>query len=270
VHRLTMLPVVILMIAAPVAAQSSLPERIIEEDIKVALPPAPCAVPAVASRIARAIEEPAGIEYWPGSCQVKPRRPEDNVEWLTLRGLSAREALNKLIELDPRYRWSETEGVIVVRPLAAWTDPDHFLHRTVASFSVHDLHLGGALHTVINAIGPFQIPVDFVEQFARRTPQADRPLSVDLGATSIIDALSAVVRAHGASAWIVGYCLPRALYEDAGFDLRTYDGAGVGGAQHGRSHQRSGEKVQSLLGPETAVSRELKTIESFAPPASLA
>ena len=111
------------------------------------------------------------------------------------------------MEVDPRYEWREIDGVIVVRPRIAWTDPNHFLHRSVSSFTVRNKHLGPTLEAVIDALGPF--PWRAGERFGTfTTRQADRVISVNLGTTSIIEMLNAVVRTHGAMSWSVWYCRP--------------------------------------------------------------
>jgi hypothetical protein len=64
---------------------------------------------------------------------------------------------------------------------APWTDPSHFLHRTVSSFTVCNKHLGSTLEAVIDALGPFPWPAG--ERFVSTTRQADRVISVNLGPT---------------------------------------------------------------------------------------
>ena len=48
-----------------------------------------------------------------------------------LRGIKAREALNRLVAADSRYEWREMDGVVVVRPVGAWTECSHFMNRIV-------------------------------------------------------------------------------------------------------------------------------------------
>jgi hypothetical protein len=122
----------VLASAPSLGGQSSWADRVIDEDLEIRLPLAPCVVPAYAMRIARIIQQPAGAEFSPEACDWSTPRKFD--EQISLRGLTAREAFDTLIEIDPRYRWVESEGVIVVRPLETWNDREHFLHRTIASF----------------------------------------------------------------------------------------------------------------------------------------
>ena len=47
---------------------------------------------------------------------------------LDVRGVPLRHALDAAVAKDRRYEWREMEGVVVVRPRAAWHDPRHPLH----------------------------------------------------------------------------------------------------------------------------------------------
>jgi hypothetical protein len=229
-HRLLLLVAMTWLGALPAAGQPAANRAIVQE-IKVPLPPTPCTVTTIASRIAQVVEEPAGIEHWAEDekCPVPPlRRTEGVVDWLTLTGLTAHEALDRLMQLDSRYEWREIDSVIVVRPRIAWTDPNDFLHRTVSSFTVQNKHLGSTLEAIIDVLGPFHWPAG--ERFVSTTLQADRVISMNLvrGTTSIIDVLNAVVRTHGAMSWSVRYCGSGAVPENAWLSLLTFDGGGTG------------------------------------------
>ena len=224
-NRLIFLVAVTWLGAAPVAGQSAAERRILQ-DVNVALPPTPCTVTTMAFRIAQVVEEPVGIERLPEDCPIPPLRSAEGIkDWLALTGLTAREALDRLMEVDTRYEWREIDGVIVVRPRIAWTDTNHFLHRRVSSFAVRNKHLGSTLEAVIDALGPFPWPAG--ERFVSTTRLADRVISVNLGATSIIEILNALVRAHGAMGWHLWYCRPEAIHENAWFRLFTFDLAGT-------------------------------------------
>jgi len=51
---------------------------------------------------------------------------------LDVRGVTLRQALDAVVAKDRRYSWREVDGVVVVRPVAAWRDPEHPLLRTVS------------------------------------------------------------------------------------------------------------------------------------------
>jgi hypothetical protein len=48
-----------------------------------------------------------------------------------IAGLTMRQVLDLIVGLDPRYTWREVDGVAVVRPSAAWSDPNDALNRHV-------------------------------------------------------------------------------------------------------------------------------------------
>jgi hypothetical protein len=51
---------------------------------------------------------------------------------LDIRGVTLRQALDAAVAVDRRYEWRSIEGVVVVRPASAWSDPEHPLLRTVS------------------------------------------------------------------------------------------------------------------------------------------
>ena len=202
-------------------------ERVIEDyGLRYDLPLHPCLLPAIAQQIARSARVPMGLEKIPQVCQLDGWAPAQATDELVLSGLTVGEALDRLVQLDPRYVWFESDGVIVIRPLAAWVDDDHFLHRSLPAFSVTDQQMHGALAAITNALGPHQLSAG--QELPARTPEGDRRFTVELGATSVIESLDAVVRAHGAMWWMVTYCRPPARYEHATIYMHTFDGTGLG------------------------------------------
>ena len=138
--------------------------------------------------------------------------------------MTVAEALDTLVKLDPRYRWVESNGVILVRPVRAAVDPKHFLHQTVSSFAFENKSLSGALHAVYLALGH-----DGSDQrAAQNTPDGAREFSVNVSSTSIVEALTEIVLVHGAMRCEIGSCFPTPSLEHAIISLYTYDGAGLG------------------------------------------
>jgi hypothetical protein len=200
-------------------------QAVIDQDIWVPAPPLEhCLVPELAGHVFKATVTPGGVEYLPGRCgRGQPRSAGERV---TLRGLTAQEALNRLVQLDARYRWVERDGVLVVRPVDAWNDPNHFLHRT-ASVAFADQNVGGALFALLTAIGPTKFTGYGERTF--NTFEMNRRFSVSLNATSVLEALNAVARTHGRLQWLVGYCQPQSKVEFARVMLHTFDDGGIGG-----------------------------------------
>jgi hypothetical protein len=212
---------VVLLLTDLASAQPPL-ERVIAESIRIRVPVSECVVASIVVRISRALEIPAGVEFFPEVCRTHPPDPlSDEVE---LYGLTAHAAFDELVRVDPRYRWLESEGVVVFRPLGAWTDPNHFLHRSIPDFTVSDVGIRRAIGAVQNAIGPYVVSGLF--DFPERTPQGNQHVSVNLGTTSAFEALNAIVRAHGSMLWTVRYCKPAARLEFAEFGFFTFDGSG--------------------------------------------
>lgn len=212
--------------AATVSAQPPTERVIQDQRLRYDLPLHPCLSPAaIAHRIALTARVPMGIEELPRSCQPDAAPGETTGE-IVLAGLSVGEALDRLVTLDPRFVWGESDGVILIRPLAAWVDADHFLHRAVPAFSVAERPLHAALGAFVNALGPPRVSPDTLPTVS--TPDGTRPFSVELGATSVIESLDAIVREHGATFWKVTYCRPPARREHATVFLYTFDGGGIG------------------------------------------
>jgi len=198
--------------------------RLIPAPLVVRAPLGSCTVAGVAAMIGRLAEIPTGVEHLPGPCT--PGASESTAtEIAYLQGMTVVDALDRLVKLDPRYYWTATDGVIIVRPLAAWTDRTHFLHRTLDRLTLDKANLGEALDA---AVAPLRPP--------RRSPnnlmQGVGELTIDVGPISIIEALDAVVRTHGRARWEINYCRPEAVFLYARIFVYTLDdqhGIGVGG-----------------------------------------
>jgi hypothetical protein len=220
---------VAILLAAPILVASPQPpltDRVIEENLTIPTPLAPCAVLGVVRRIAQSVRVPVGIEAVPESCDMDRKTRPDPANDAFLQGLSVADAFDKLTQLDPRYAWTESDGVLVIRPVLASSDPSHFLHQTLPSFHLVEERLGGALYAIESALSGFTLSGG--DQFAARTAGGERRFSVSLNATSILDALNASIRAHGSMCWEVRYCQPAARYEYATISFYTFDGSGLG------------------------------------------
>ncbi len=201
-------------------------DRIIEEDVRVRVPLLPCTVPQVAIRIAESLPIPIGLERVPEPCAEKGKKYPEREDEIVLTGMSVGRAFDRLVELDERYVWSEVNGVLILRPGVTWFDSDHFLHRRVPLFRVRDGRIWAAMDAIHSALGGARGPAD--ETWPARTPQSNRTFSVSLPTTTVVDALNAVVRAHGSLRWTVEYCKPQARFEYAMVRLNTFDGDGIG------------------------------------------
>jgi hypothetical protein len=212
-----------LFLPSAAGAQDDVPvlERVITVALRMNVPPGPCDVPQLTATIAKFTAAPAGIESLPG-CFLgrslgKPPEPTDVV---FLQGLTVGEALHKLVEVDKRYYWTETEGVVVMRPVEAWGDAKHPFNKTV-SLDFEEVDLRVALHEVTRQLRdePKGLAVE-----SMTTPK----FSVKADAKSATEALDAIVRAHGSASWRLYFCRPERRLEFARVYLHTSDDQGVG------------------------------------------
>jgi hypothetical protein len=169
----------------------------------------PCEVPKAVMRIAKATEIPAGIEGLPDDCRWQPEVSAPEQDKVHLTGKRVGEALNELVAADPRYAWIESKGVIVLRPVTAWKNPQHFLHRTIRSFTVVQQHAGVAFQEWRHAVREDDTPPGSVRPLA--SEEASRPFTVTIAReSSAISALEQIVRAHGRLVWELHYRGPHA------------------------------------------------------------
>ena len=110
-------------------------------------------------------------------------------------GRSLRVVLDAIVAADPRYEWRDDNGVAVLRPTTAWTDTEDFLHRSAAAIRFDDVGVSDALQLVIALFGEDLHP-------SQRNTLADpKRFNLDVPPGTVIEALNAIVRAHGALAW---------------------------------------------------------------------
>lgn len=102
--------------------------------------------PSAIYDLAKATKVPMGIEFLgPGNPPVSSSIPAT--------GRTLREVLDAMIAVDPRYEWREMQGVIVVRPAAAWHDPESILFRLVPPVRLSNVHPQTAIERVARELG---------------------------------------------------------------------------------------------------------------------
>lgn len=150
-----------------------------------------------------------GVELLP------PVERRSDSEGIDVTGLSVRDALVALVTLDPRYDWRELDGVVVVRPLPAWTEPEHPLSRDTGP-----AHLQRA--TVVDAVNYLQA---LLEPGMKYTQERDRGIEVPrisvavAGSSPVLPLLNTIAKSFGDVCWI---------YED----LNARDTKFFGGRSH--------------------------------------
>ena len=217
-------------LAASAAAQDGAPslDRIIDVRMRVHTKVTDCTVPSMAEVLARRFELVAGVEFMVSECAKlnSANRPRPSGDTIDFYGMTLRDALTTLVGLDPRYRMAIYDGVVVVRPVHAMTDPKNMLNFGAGSFVLEEATLGVALDAVLSAITGEPVSTD--DRYAIPTDDGARRFSVKTGATSAIGALEAIVRAHGRSIFTV-------RHSDIGrwVTFSTFDGSGVGSSRRG-------------------------------------
>ena len=206
-----------LALALPSAAQERTVEplaRQVTSNLTLKLPVGSCTVPQLAAHIASQLDIPSGIELLPGPC-TSPDQPL--ADEIPLMGMTFKDVLDLLIKADSRYYGVYSDGVVVVRPLEAWKKRDHFLHDTLQSLELKEQNIGAAMdqifarHGRIGGSGELHMSND------------PALVTLSLGPVSRIEALDAVVRAHGRIRWEVVYCLPEVESDVATARLYVYD-----------------------------------------------
>jgi len=202
-------------------------ERLIDTDFNVRQQVSECTVANAVVGLARRYEMVAVIEYPRAECARMGGERHSGGDLTNLRGMTVGQAIDELVAMDPRYRVVPRDGVVVIRPVAAWADATNVLNFTSASFAIEDTTLGGALDAIVAAISG--VPRSLAASLGTRTEQGARKFSVKTGAVSAGEALEAIVRAHGAAYWIVRESQPdREGQPGRNVFFHTFDGTGIG------------------------------------------
>ena len=130
---------------------------------------------------------------------------------LTDRDVEA--ALNTIVTVDPRYSWSEIGGVVVLRPVTAWTNAANPLNQRVTSIAWKNLSPDEVLARTFNLVFATQL-------IGSEEPQMPR-LSVAMSSGSVLDILIAAARQHPLVAWSARYDTWKT--DDRGFALGYFD-----------------------------------------------
>jgi len=135
--------------------------------------------------LAAAAGVPMGLEAT-GPATVQPWR-------VNASGQTVRAVLDAIVAADPRYEWRADNGVVVFRPVWAWTDMTDVLLRGVGSIKLEDVQANDVMRIVARLFGETLFPGN--------GPGDPKHFSVDLPPGSVIEALDGIVRAHGTMAW---------------------------------------------------------------------
>ncbi len=172
----------------------------------------PCDLWRTVEEVARFAGVRIGFEHTP-DCHPGGRERRAYGPAIALDGLTPRQVFDQIVQMRPEFAWREVEGVVVIRPVRAWQDPAHLLHRQVAPFAVARTHPHLVLHRLLQAAQPslFQPHEDLqLSGLGRRlddpaaTGRIDLPSSVDFAGGTVLQALNAAARPYGGN-WELGY-----------------------------------------------------------------
>jgi hypothetical protein len=155
-------------------------------------------------QIGSALNVPVGIEnsrdcwlLWRGKSASGPEQT------LNLTGMSIRQAFDHLMTFMPGFSWRELNGVIVVRPTTAWSNPRNVLSLSTAAFEARDEPLDNAIHTVLKSV-TLKVFVPH-EDVPRPADPIDQRISVSFSGGTMLEALNEIARARGRVYWQFGY-----------------------------------------------------------------
>jgi hypothetical protein len=163
-------------------------------------------------QLARNTQVLVGFEQTP-DCQLAPSELRASDAGLDLAGLTAHEAFDRLVIADSHYRWQEVGQIVVIRPVAAWSDPTNLLNRQVRPFKVENAHVHTVLHELLQAATPsLFIPHRDLQLSSNGRPNnpvpplwIDTPVSLAFRGGTLQETLGTIAKAHGGLIWQVGY-----------------------------------------------------------------
>lgn len=141
--------------------------------------------------LAAATRAAMGVELLP------PAERRSDSQGVNVTGLSLRDALAVLVTLDPRYDWRELEGVVVVRPLLAWTEPAHPLSRDAGPTHLQRATVGDAVNYLQTLVEP---GMKYTQERDRGVDVARISIAVDR--TQLLLVLNTIVKSFGDVCWI--------------------------------------------------------------------
>ncbi len=138
------------------------------------------------------------------------------------------EALAAVTTLDPRYDVHEMNGVIVVRPKAAWADPRNPLNQPVTNVTLQDVSLFGALNRVCQLLYGAEVGTPSYDPYA-----SSNTLSAKVEQGGVLDVLNAIVAASDGANWRVMYRAPQEPTPRSKFwiSIDRYEGVPLGHAR---------------------------------------
>jgi len=101
-----------------------------------------------------------------------------------------RDVLDQVVKLAPEYSWYEMNGVAVIRPTAAWTDPNDELNVVIPALHIDDATARTVLHRLLLPDHPDPA-----------TPGGRDVFTFDFSGGAIVDALNVLVKTGKPAIW---------------------------------------------------------------------
>jgi hypothetical protein len=150
------------------------------------------------------------------------RDPAIVAQRLDLDGLTVREALDALVAHDPRYRWEEHDGIVVIRPIGMLADPADVLNQRIAGVRGDRVRLEEVLARVTAAVvgtgAPQTLPA----------ATASHEFTLDAPSGTVLDLLTAAARAHGRVMWVTPDAARGLDQGSVSIGFRIFAGTGAG------------------------------------------
>jgi hypothetical protein len=214
------------IVAAVLAAQEStalITRRLPSGAPVVGVPLTPGSLQRGMAEVAWAARIPIGYEA-PEDETWQPAPPTSTIN---VEGQTVEQVLDAIVAQQPRYRWSEDDGVIHLRPKTAVVDPNNILNRAVETFVLEGTTLQQAQRDLHFNLRPELRQGAIAGSGPAPTALGLRRFSVNVSETTVLGVLDAIVKAHGASSWHVTYKPDYSTIVPYRFGFDTFDGWGT-------------------------------------------
>ena len=186
-RRWLLLPLVFVVGVNPsTATAQSILDRVVGRSLSASL-----IITELKGQTVGALAGAAGVPMGFESASVAPVQTPP----IAATGRTVREVADAIVAANPGYDWREDNGVLVFRPRAAWEGAASSLDARIAGLTLDDIEAADALLVISRLFGATNASVGLGDTHR---------FSVDVPAGSTrLDALNAIVRAHGTLAWVV-------------------------------------------------------------------
>ena len=163
------------------------------------------------------ISASAGVPVIFEASALDYRDPAIAAQRFDLEGFSVRKALDFLVAQDPRYRWEERDGVVIIRPIDLLADPGDAFNQRIAGVRGDRVRL----EDVLAAVG--RTGVSAVLPVANDT----QAFALDAPSGTVLDLLAAAARAHGGVMWSLPDAARGPDQSRFSIGFKTFAGAGA-------------------------------------------